>query len=173
MTITVKTVERPQRGGLAATYLPEIVKGMLTTSRHFFRNFGTYRDAPTILYPEQKRKYSERFRGRHRLMKRDDGSVRCVACMCCQTACPANCIHIEAEDVGDRAVEKRPKVFTIDLLLCIFCGNCVEACPCDAIRMDTGTHATPTLTREEHVIDLECLLAAGGPSAAVQGGKFR
>jgi NADH-quinone oxidoreductase subunit I len=146
---------------------------MTTTSRHFFRKIGTYRDAPTILYPEVKRKYSERFRGRHRLMKRDDGTVRCVACMCCQTACPANCIRIEAEDVGDRTVEKRPRVFTIDLLLCVFCGNCVEACPCDAIRMDTGLHATPTLTRAECVIDLECLLAAGGPSVAAQGGKFR
>jgi len=173
MAITVKTVVRPDRGGLAATYLPEIVKGMVTTSKHFFRNLGTYRDAPTILYPEVKRKYSERFRGRHRLMKRDDGTVRCVACMCCQTACPAHCIRIEAEDVGDRTVEKRPRVFTIDLLLCVFCGNCVEACPCDAIRMDTGMHATPTLTRAEHVIDLPCLLAAGGPSVATQGGKFR
>jgi NADH-quinone oxidoreductase subunit I len=173
MTIGVKTMERPERGGLAATYLPEIVKGLLATSRHFFRNFGTYRDAPTILYPEVKRPYSARFRGRHRLMKRDDGTVRCVACMCCSTACPARCITIEAEDIGDRGMEKRPRVFEIDLLLCIFCGNCVEACPCDAIRMDTGVHAPPTLTRAEHVITLEGLLADGGPSISPQGGKLR
>jgi NADH-quinone oxidoreductase subunit I len=106
-------------------------------------------------------------------MKRDDGTVRCVACMCCSTACPAKCITIEAEDTLDRGVEKRPRVFNIDLLLCIFCGNCVEACPCDAIRMDTGEHAPPTLTRAEHLITLDCMLAAGGPSVSPQGGKLR
>jgi len=100
-------------------------------------------------------------------------SVRCVACMCCQTACPANGIHIEAEDIGDKGCEKRPRIFEIDLLLCVYCGNCVEAFPCDAIRMDTGIHAPPTLTRAEHLMTLACLLAAGGPSVAVQGGKLR
>jgi len=172
-TITVKTVVRPDRKAFSVrTYVPEILKGMAVTNRHFWRNLFTYRDAPTILYPEVKRPYSARFRGRHRLMKREDGSVRCVACMCCSTACPARCIHIEAEDVGDGRVEKRPKVFVIDLLLCIFCGNCVEACPCDAIRMDTGIHALPRASRAEHIITLDELLADGGPSVAPQGGKY-
>ena len=57
----------------------------------------------------------------------------------CATACPAECIFIEAEERFDEHDEKkRPKEFKIDLLECVFCGYCVEACPCDAIRMDTG-----------------------------------
>jgi NADH-quinone oxidoreductase subunit I len=56
----------------------------------------------------------------------------------CAEACPARCITIEAEDVGDLntsqgVMEKRPVSFQIDMLRCIFCGMCQEACPKDAI----------------------------------------
>ena len=171
---SIHTVERPDRQAVGVrTYLPEIWKGLKTTNRHFWRNLFGHRDCPTILYPEVKRPYAPRFRGRHRLMKREDGSPRCVACMCCETACPARCITIVAEDTGHKANEKRPASFQIDLLLCVFCGNCVEACPCDAIRMDTGEHARPGYTRESFVATLETLLADGGPSIAPPGGKYR
>ena len=64
---------------------------------------------------------TERYRGVHRLTKHDDGTEKCVACFMCATACPAECIFIEAEERFDGVDEKRPKEFKIDLLECVFC----------------------------------------------------
>src|SRR5207253_3384120 len=123
--------------------------------RHFFQSlFGKERQIGTVQYPEEKVAYPPRFRGLHRLMRREDGpegSVRCVACMCCPTVCPAHCITIVAEETGNNA-EKRPRIFEIDELRCIVCGLCVEACPCDAIRMDTGVHMPPSEHRHEAIL---------------------
>ncbi len=151
-------------------YYPEIFKGMGVSIRHFFANIFKKKYTVTLQYPEQKESYTERFRGKHRLMTREDGSLRCVACMMCATACPAECIYIEAEDVGDSLVEKRAKLFVIDELRCIFCGLCVEACPTDAIRMDTGEHVEPEYTREAFIYDKKKLLQKTGRSVAIQGG---
>ena len=108
-------------------------------------------------------------------MLRDDGRVRCVACMCCPTVCPANCITIVPAETDDKGVEKYPAVFEIDELRCVVCGLCVEACPCDAIRMDTGTHAMPVEERGDAIMTRERLLALsekmGDTSIATQGGK--
>ncbi|HEV8323827.1 MAG TPA: NADH-quinone oxidoreductase subunit I [Myxococcota bacterium] len=154
-------------------FVPEIAKGMAVVLSHFARNFVREKDVVTLSYPEEKAPYPERFRGAHRLMRRDDGSVRCVACMCCSTACPARCIHIVAEEAPDPRIEKRPAVFKIDELRCVYCGLCVEACPCDAIRMDSGIHVHPVTDRREAYWDKEHLMSLGGPSIAVQGGRAR
>jgi NADH-quinone oxidoreductase subunit I len=80
----------------------------------------------------------------------------------CSTACPAECIFIEAVDRTDGLDEKMPYKFSIDLLDCVFCGGCVEACPCDAIRMDTGIFSLTGNSREDFVLGKEQLLANKG-----------
>ncbi len=155
--------------GVEATFLPAILVGLGVTARHFFRNVFGRKYTATVEYPDQKAVYPERFRGVHRLMKREDGTVRCVACMLCPTVCPAHCITIHPGERED-SNEKFPVVFEIDELKCVVCGLCVEACPCDAIRMDTGNHMRPVAERGAGVLAKLDLLKDGGRSTAVQGG---
>lgn len=140
------------------TYLIPIVKGLFVTLRHFVRNLFGQRDVATIQYPEVKREYSERLRGRHILTTKEDGSLRCVACFMCETACPAECIHIEAEEDPEATVEweKRPLVYEIDLLRCVYCGYCVDACPKEAIIM-SREHEMAFSTREEAIVGIDKL----------------
>ena len=157
-----KLVNRPDVTFAEQAYVPEIVKGLSVTMRRFFKNtFTEDNEIDTIYYPEEKRVYPERFRGIHRLTHRIDGSPRCVACLCCSTACPAQCIHIEPaaypEDDPRRGYERYPARFVIDELRCIFCGMCEEACPVDAIEL-TPEYDLVGRTRDEMVFDKEKLL---------------
>jgi len=130
-----------KRSLIERSYLVEVIRGMGITISHFLRNIAELRNnrvGDTYQWPEQPVPLPDTFRGEHRLMQRPDGTPRCVACNCCATACPADCIHIIGADTGHDGVEKYPVQFNIDILQCVFCGLCVEACPCDAIRMDTG-----------------------------------
>jgi NADH-quinone oxidoreductase subunit I len=181
-------VNRPEAKDV--TFLAATAKGLGITLKHFARNFFLplkkakdraavgapieekwKNEIETVQYPEEKVEYPERFRGLHRLMMRDDGNVRCVACMCCPTVCPAHCITIIPEESDNKGIEKRPAVFEIDELRCVVCGLCVEACPCDAIRMDTGEHARPVEDRAASIETKESMLARGIRSTAVQGGE--
>lgn len=166
----VRTVRVARPALQDASFIPATLKGLQITVKHFFKNVLTRSETETIQYPEEKKPYPERSRGLHRLMQRDDGTVRCVACMCCPTVCPANCITIIPAETNNKGVEKYPAVFEIDELRCVVCGLCVEACPCDAIRMDTGLHAPPVEERAGGVIDKDEMLAMGTRSIAVQGG---
>ncbi|MEA2465105.1 MAG: NADH-quinone oxidoreductase subunit, partial [Acidobacteriota bacterium] len=66
-------------------YLPQVFAGMFRTLKHLLKNLVNIKGLPTIQYPEVKREYSERFRGRHILTSREDGTTRCVACYMCST----------------------------------------------------------------------------------------
>jgi NADH-quinone oxidoreductase subunit I len=166
----VRTVRVTRPPMADATFVSATLQGLAITMKHFFRNVTTKADVETVQYPEEKLPYPERNRGLHRLMLRDDGSVRCVACMCCPTVCPANCITIVPGESPDGRVEKYPVKFEIDELRCVVCGLCVEACPCDAIRMDTGMHAASVEHRSGGIMAKNDLLALGVRSTAVQGG---
>lgn len=152
------------------TYIPSVALGIWLTSKHFFRNFtlhllhlvGLAKDkaaAVTYEYPEKPRKISVRTRTRHRLMKREDGSPRCVACMMCETVCPARCIEITAAEHPDPNIEKYPAEFVLDLGKCVYCGFCVEVCPEDAIRMDTGKMSISEYSRDSMIYDKKRLMA--------------
>jgi len=186
----IRTLQVVRPSPKDASFLEAGAKGFGVTLKHFARNFflplrkaaarakaGAPADESlkssieTVQYPEEKVTYPERFRGLHRLMLRDDGAVRCVACMCCPTVCPAHCITIIPAETNDKGIEKKPAVFEIDELRCVVCGLCVEACPCDAIRMDTGEHAKPTEERADGIETLEMMLARGIRSIAKQGGE--
>jgi len=181
----VASPQNPEQDLRERTYLPELIRGLAVTTTHFLRNlFGT-RDkntsvldrtgmslVSTIEYPEEKAPYPPGYRGLHRLVPREDGKPRCVACYMCATICPAQCIYIEAGEfdpadvsVESRVIEKYPTAFVIDELRCIVCGFCVDACPKDAIRMDTYTHAAPDYARQGFIWDVPKLLR--GPAVSL------
>lgn len=173
-----KASQNPTEDIRERMYLPELLKGLAVTTRHFLRNLFGDRDlntsvvdrkgtnlVSTVQYPEEKVRYPEGYRGLHRLVPREDGKPRCVACYMCATICPAQCIYIEAGEYApedpageSRVIEKFPTQFVIDELRCIVCGLCVDACPKDAIRMDTYTHTPSEYNRQAFVYDIPKLL---------------
>ncbi|KPL06660.1 hypothetical protein AMJ86_07615 [bacterium SM23_57] len=154
-------------------YYPEVIRGLSITAWHFIRNMWSHTlryvfhiksvksGFVTIQYPEEMRQLSPVSRLRHRLMLREDGTVKCVACMMCETICPDDCIHITAAERDDPTVEKYCIAFEIDLLRCCFCGLCVEACPEDAIRMDAVYLDLASWSRNSLVIDRDTMMSDG------------
>ncbi|MFN8286531.1 MAG: NADH-quinone oxidoreductase subunit NuoI [Chitinophagales bacterium] len=113
-------------------YIPAIAKGMGITLRHFFSK------KVTIQYPEQKRELSPVWRGRHILMRDENGAERCTACGLCALSCPAEAITMTSAErkKGEENLyreEKYASTYEINMLRCIFCGLCEEACPKEAI----------------------------------------
>jgi NADH-quinone oxidoreductase subunit I len=151
----IKWIDEREIGFWEATFLPAIVKGLKTTLGHV-----TDYKPVTQQYPEQRPDLPQHYRGVHRLNRDEQGRVKCVACMLCATACPANCIAIEAAaappEWPDR--DKYPAQFVIDELRCIYCGMCEEACPVDAIEL-THIYDMTGESREQMVFDREKLLS--------------
>jgi NADH-quinone oxidoreductase subunit I len=142
-------------------YLPAILIGMKITMKRFIEGFF-FRKSWTIMYPEKKRDYSDRFRGAHFISVDANKTENCTACFLCETICPAECIHIVADEREEEhnpygvKKEKKPASFDIDLLRCCFCGFCEEACPKDAIKLSTN-YEMATYSRDEAIVDLNQL----------------
>ncbi|MCG3167724.1 MAG: NAD(P)H-quinone oxidoreductase subunit I, chloroplastic [Bacteroidia bacterium] len=113
-------------------YLPAILGGMRITLKHIFSK------KTTISYPEQKREFSQVYRGMHVLKRDEKGAERCTACGLCAVACPAEAITMVAAErkKGEEHLyreEKYAATYEINMLRCIFCGDCEEACPKESI----------------------------------------
>jgi NADH-quinone oxidoreductase subunit I len=157
-------LDAPKLSPLDEFYIPQVLKGLGTTMKHMLKVLGgTDR---VVQYPEERREdmpvdkggmLQITYRGVHRLNKDEEGRVKCVACFMCSTACPARCIHIEADTAPWPDREKYPAKFDIDELRCIYCGMCEEACPVDAIEL-TSLYDIVGMTRQEMILDKEKLL---------------
>src|SRR6476619_2283306 len=139
---------KEKRSFISKFYVWEVIKGLGITMRNML-----FARKVTIQYPEERRNYSDRFRGTH-YIKATNGVENCTACMLCPTVCPAECIHIEAGERPDK--EKYPVKFEIDVLRCCFCGMCKEACPKDAIKL-SNIYEMATSSRDEAILDLNQL----------------
>jgi len=136
----VITVNRKAHTGwMERLYVPTIVKGLWTTSRHFFRNLRGFMSGKrtdfVVQYPEERVDYPDAFRGMPVLVQLDNGEPKCVACGLCEFACPTDCITIVPGELRDSGIERFPEAFDIDMSRCMFCGLCEEACPEEAIVM--------------------------------------
>ena len=85
MAGSVVTVERKPRPRAMDTLGPlAILRGLVVTSSHFFRNLmGFIRGKPTIFtvqYPEEVQQLAPAFRGMPVLVQMANGKERCVAC---------------------------------------------------------------------------------------------
>lgn len=139
-------------------YLPAVTQGLSITMSHFFKK------PVTISYPEERREYSENFRGMHSLKRDEDGRERCTACGLCALSCPAEAITMIAAErqKGEENLyreEKYAAVYEINMLRCIFCGLCEEACPKEAIYLD-GDHVPPDYFRKDFIYGKDKLVEA-------------
>lgn len=138
------------------TGLKAIANGLKTT----FKMLGEPRD--TIQYPEKRREYSPRFRGKHMLARDEDGHELCVGCGLCEAVCPAHAIRVVAGGAeGQQTVawtERYAVDYEVDLIRCIFCGMCEEACPTNAVRL-TPFNELAAYDRLDMVADKQELLS--------------
>jgi NADH-quinone oxidoreductase subunit I len=112
----------------ARNYLDSIIDSVVSTAIGL-RITGRYllQKPITVQYPDERMRIPNRFRGVHYLEQE-----KCINCLACAKACPANCIEMEAIKHGK---EREWVSFTIDYKKCLFCELCVHPCPTNCIHM--------------------------------------
>jgi NADH-quinone oxidoreductase subunit I len=145
------------------SFITEFARGLMTTLKSMFEK------PVTIQYPEVKRPVSTRFKGRHVLMRYENGLEKCIGCSLCAAACPADAIFVEAsentDDVRFSPGERYASTYEINMLRCIFCGYCEDACPTEAIVLGDN-YELSYMDRESAIYTREMLL-----EPAPEGGK--
>ena len=131
-------------------FLFEILKGMALTLRMMFS------PPVTRQYPEEKRGVFPGFRGLHALVRKEDGTARCVGCGLCAAVCPSRCIDVYTSEGDDHT--KVVDRYEIEVLRCVYCGFCVEACPFRAVVL-TGHYEYSEYSRAALFMDKDKLLA--------------
>lgn len=149
-------------------------KGLAHTLKEFFHK------PVTISYPEQKRPVRQRFRGRHVLMRYENGLEKCIGCALCAAACPADAIFVEAAENTDAERyspgERYASVYEINMLRCIFCGYCEDACPTEAIVL-RDQYELSFYDRQSAIYTKEMLIEPAGQAGQItpqvtEPGKF-
>jgi NADH-quinone oxidoreductase chain I len=131
-------------------FLLEIMKGMALTLRMMFTT------PVTRQYPEEKRDAFPGFRGLHALVRKEDGTARCVGCGLCAAVCPSKCIDVYTSEGADHT--KVVDRYEIEILRCVYCALCVEACPFGAVVL-TGHYEYSDYSREALFMDKDKLLS--------------
>jgi NADH-quinone oxidoreductase chain I len=127
-------------GDLLMSFIKKLLKPLMVVAPYVTRN------SQTVAYPTERLIFSDRFRGRHKLVLE-----RCISCNTCARVCPCNSIELVPVE---NLETKHPQ---IDYSTCSLCGYCVEFCPTKALEF-TDLIEFSTNDRSELVYSPERLI---------------
>ena len=139
-----------------------IIKGLRITAKNLIGSYHKPDRLTTQQYPEEPARLPARYRNFPFLVTDppapdDENGLRCIACKMCERECPPQCIRIEAARDKKGKLQRRPKIFEIDISVCMGCGICVEVCPEFSIEMDHHFEIAESERHQSLLLDLERL----------------